>query len=124
MYDEVDIFASDKIKEFMKKRLYVYVGMILLTFACNNINVNLRYEKYEKNEKSFFSGPFHTISFLSTFSNNAIKYKNPRLAINSGVISKNGWTLSLSATSSIMRTVLLLKYVYRFAISSSFLSII
>ena len=57
MNDKVDIFATHKIKEFMKKRLYVYVGMILLTFACNNINVNLRYEKYEKNEKSFFHAP-------------------------------------------------------------------
>ena len=56
MYDEVDIFASDKIKEFMKTRLYVCVCMLLLMFSCDNINVSQRSEKYEKHEKSFLEG--------------------------------------------------------------------
>lgn len=56
MYDEVDIFASDKIKEFMKTRLYVCVCMLLLMFSCDNINVSQRSEKYEKHEKSFIEG--------------------------------------------------------------------
>ena len=53
MKDEVDIFASDKIKDFMKTRLYVCVCMLLLMFSCDNLNVNQRLEEYAKYEKTF-----------------------------------------------------------------------
>ena len=48
MKDEVNIFASDKIKDFMKTRLYVCVCMLLLMFSCDNLNVNQRLEEYAK----------------------------------------------------------------------------
>ena len=56
MNDKVDIFATHKIKEFMKTRLYVCVCMLLLMFSCDNINVSQCSEKYEKHEKSFIEG--------------------------------------------------------------------
>ena len=53
MNDKVDIFATHKIKKFMKKRLYVYAGMILF-LASDGVLGKIYFSNKEKDRTSRF----------------------------------------------------------------------
>ena len=50
------IFVAAKIMRIMKRNLFVYICLILLTCSCNTKSINQRWQEYAKSEKTFLEG--------------------------------------------------------------------